>query len=457
MRPRPSSVRVRLTFWYSAALALIILAFSLGVFLFVRASLSRQLDRQLDSDFQAVAQALSEESSEISEAEGDNAFRIFELFRGAEVLFETPAFKRSGLRDFPEARAPAVRTVRVPSGARFRLKTAPVGTDLVLTIALDEGPVRGALGTLAAILLLALPAALALAGLGGYVIAGRLLRPVSVLASRAERVSAEDLSARVPVEDPGDEFGQLAGVINRMLSRLEESFERLRRFTADASHELRTPLTVIRSVGEVALQEDLDAAAYRDRIGSMLEDVERLTRLVDSLLTLTRADAGQVSLGRMPIDVDCLAERAVDDMRPLAEERNQVLTVAAGGRARILADEATVRLALVNLLDNAIKYTPESGAVAVRSYLRGGEAVVEVVDSGPGIPSGEGGRIFERFYRAEKGRPGGPGGAGLGLAIAKWAAEANGGRVEWESRESQGSTFRLVFPVDSKSDPTDNS
>jgi len=457
LRLRPSSVRIRLTLWYSAALALIILAFSLGVFLFVRASLSRQLIRQLDSDFQAVAQALSEESSEISEAEGDNAFRIFVLFRGGKVLFETPAFKRSGLPDSPAEPASGVRTVRVPSGARFRVKTAPAGAGLALTIALDESPVQGALGTLAAILLFALPAALALAGLGGYLMAGRLLRPVSVLASRAERISAEDLSARVPVEDPGDEFGHLAGVINRMLSRLEESFERLRRFTADASHELRTPLTVIRSVGEVALEEKLDAAAYRDRIGSMLEDVERLTRLVDSLLVLTRADSGGVSLSRTPMDAARLAARAVEDMRPLAEERDQALTVAADGPVPILADEATLRLALVNLLDNAIKYTPESGAVAVRIYLRGNEAVVEVADSGPGIPPRDGDRIFERFYRGERDRSGGPGGAGLGLAVAKWAAEANGARIEWATREGRGSTFRLVFPMDRKADQHENS
>ena len=455
MRHGPSSVRVRLTLWYSAALALIILAFSLGVFLFVRASLSRQLDRQLESDFKAVAQALSEESSEISEAESDNAFRTFELFRGGKVLFETPAFRRSGLADFPEAPAPGVRTVRVPSGARFRLMTAPAGADLVLTIALDEGALRSALGTLAAILLLAMPVALTLAGLGGYVIAGRLLRPVSVLASRAGRISAEDLSARVPVEDPGDEFGHLAAVINGMLSRLEESFERLRRFTADASHELRTPLTVIRSVGEVALAEDLDAASYRDRIGSMLEDVERLTRLVDSLLTLTRADSGWVPVAQDEIDAAGLAGRAVEDMRPLAEERGQALTVAADGPASIRADEATLRLALVNLLDNAVKYTPEAGAIAVRTYVRGGDVVIEVADSGPGISAADGERIFERFFRGERERSGGPQGAGLGLAIAKWAAEANGGRVEWESREGQGSTFRLVFPLDRNADQPD--
>jgi heavy metal sensor kinase len=451
-----SSVRVRLTLWYSLVLAVIILVFSLGVFFFVKAGLLRQLNRQLDSDFLAVSQVSSEEPNEVPEAENENSSRIFQLVKGGKVLFETPAFKRSGLPVLGEAAASGGRTVLSPSGARFRLRTAPVGPDLLLSVAVEEEPVRGALRTLAIILLLSLPAALALAGLGGYLMAGRLLRPVSIFAARAEKISAENLSARLPVENPDDEFGQLAGVVNRMLSRLEEAFERLRRFTADASHELRTPLTVIRSVGEVALQEDLDAAAYRDRIGSMLEDVSRLTRLVDSLLVLTRADSGFFSVERKEADAARLVERAVEDMRPLAEEKDLELTLVPGGRAPILADEATVRLALVNLLDNAIKYTPASGVVTVCWRVRGDDLLIEVADTGCGIPPGHGDRIFDRFYRLEKDRSGQSGGAGLGLAIAKWAAEANGGRIEWESREKQGSTFRLVFPMDRKADEPKN-
>ena len=447
MRLRPSSVRVRLTLGYSSALALVVLAFSIGVFFFVRASLFRQLGRQLDSDFQAVSQAVVEEPNELPEAEGEASSRIFELVRGGKLVFKTPAFKSSGLPDFERATMSFGRTVRSSSGGRFRVRTAPVAPDFVLTVAVEEEPVRTALRTLSVILLLSLPAALILAGIGGYLLAGRLLRPVSELAARAGKISAEDLSARLPVENPGDEFGQLAGVINGMLARLEESFDRLRRFTADASHELRTPLTVIRSVGEVALEEDLDAADYRDRIGSMLEDVNRLTRLVDSLLVLTRADAGSVALERRPTDAARLAERAAEDMRPLAEEKTQVMAVDSEGAVMILADEATLRLALVNLLDNAIKYTPESGAFDIRTCLRGGEAVIEVTDDGPGIRSEHGDRIFDRFYRVERARTGLAGGAGLGLAIAKWAVEANGGRIAWESREKRGTTFRLFFPA----------
>jgi heavy metal sensor kinase len=362
-----------------------------------------------------------------------------------DVLFETPAFRQSGLRVADPATPTPVRTVKSPAGTRFRLKTGPAGPGLVLTAAVSEEPVRGALRTLLVIFLLALPAGLMLAAFGGSVMAGRLLRPVDLMAARAEKISAESLSSRLPVEDPQDEFGRMASVINRMLSRLEEAFERLRRFTADASHELRTPLTVIQSVGEVALQENLDAAAYRDRIGSMLEEVGRLSRLVDSLLTLTRADAGALTMGRKEIDAARLAAQAVEDMRPLAEEKRQDLSLSADGPVLVRADEATLRLALVNLIDNAIKYTPPSGAIAVTVRIRGDETLVEVTDNGPGIPVEHADRIFDRFYRVDQSRTGQAAGTGLGLAIAKWAVEANGGRIELQSRDAGGSIFRLAL------------
>jgi len=324
---------------------------------------------------------------------------------------------------------------------------APVGADLLLTLAVDEEPLRNSLRTLIIILMLGLPVALGLAALGGFVMTGRLLHPVAVITDRAARITADSLSARLPVENPGDEFGRLAGVINVTLSRLEDAFDRLRRFTADASHELRKPLTVIRSVGEVALQEDLDAAAYRDRIGSMLEEVERLTRLVDSLLTLTRADSGPAALARREIDVTPVIRQAVEDMRVLAEEKEQTLVYGAEGPAICRVDEATLRLALVNLLDNAIKYRDRSGAVTVKSGRSGNACDIEIGDTGPGIASEHEARVFDRFYRVEKDRSGPAGGAGLGLSIAKWAVEANGGRIELDSREGRGSVFRIVLPA----------
>lgn len=446
MNLRPSSIRVRLTLWYSLALAGIVLVFSLVVFFFVKASLFGDLNARLENDFKSVSRTLLEEPDETPEIATETSVRMFQIVKAGMLFYQTPAFGKSGLPLFREPPAVGILPIRVPSGAGFRLKTGEVSPGTLLTVAADEGPAWSTLRRLTATLLLALPIALALAGFGGFMIAGRLLEPVAAITARAGKISAENLSTRLPVENPRDEFGRLAGVINVMLSRLEDSFDRMRRFTADASHELRTPLTVIRSVGEVALQEDLDVSAYRDRVGSMLEGVNRLTQLVESLLMLTRADSGQVSLGQTEIDLTRLVERTVEDMRALAEEKDQKLSLSLEETAVLQADEATVRLALVNLLDNAIKFTPPAGTITVRAGIQGDNFFTEVRDSGPGIPTEQRDRIFERFYRVEKERSSQAGGSGLGLSIAKWAVEANGGRIELVSGEKRGSTFRLVIP-----------
>lgn len=440
-------VRGRLTAWYTLALAVIIVLFSLGVFLFVKASLLRQLDKAVNDDFQEISRASIEDQGRLPDFETEGAAEYFQIVKEGELFYETPAYKKAGLPVFSAPTDDLVRSVRSPDRLRFRLRTGRIAPGLVLTIAEEEEPVRSVLRTLAAITLLTFPLSLALAALGGSFMARRLMTPVKTLTDRADTISADNLSARIPVGNAADEFGRLAAVINRMLSRLEQAFERLRRFTADASHQLRTPLTVIRSVGEVALQEDLDPAAYRDRIGSMLEEVDRLTRIIDHLLTLTRADEGSAALKMEAVDACGIVEHVVEDLRPLAEEKSQTLELVLDGPALIMADAATLRLAVANLLDNAVKYTPAGGRISVRLGPREDRAVIEVSDTGPGILAGHGDRIFDRFYRVDNDRGGSPAGAGLGLAIAKWAVEANGGRIEWESREGSGSTFRIVLPL----------
>jgi signal transduction histidine kinase len=237
-------------------------------------------------------------------------------------------------------------------------------------------------------------------------------------------------------------------VFNDMLARVHDSFEQLRRFTADASHELRTPLTAMRSVGEVALQKSLDPAAYRDVIGSMLEEVDRLTRLVESLLTLTRAESGRIPLAREVVDLGALAASVADYLRVLAEEKEQTLALVAAAQVNAECDPTILRQGLINLLHNAIKYTPDRGSIRVQvTKTLAGEAAIEVEDTGRGIPAVHQKQIFERFYRADQGRSRDSGGVGLGLAIARWAVEANGGRIELESEDDKGSLFRIVLPL----------
>ena len=446
MKLSPASVRLRLTIWYTLALALIVLAFSLAVFLFVKDRLFRQFDRGISQEFAALALEVAEDAGDFAELEPEGSFRLFEIFRGGSPVLRSASFRKAELPEAAAAPAAGILTVRSKNGERFRLLAGPVKSDRFLVVAQDEEPVWNTLHTLLAILYLALPVALFLAALGGYVLAGRLLAPVGAMARLAEKIGAESLSERLPVKNPDDEFGKLAAVFNQTLGRLQSSFERLQRFTADASHELRTPLAALQSVGEVALQENLDITAYRDRIGSMLEETSRLTSLVESLLVLTRADSGRLPMNRKPADIGVLVGKAVEDLRVLAEERNQNLTADLPGGIEIPVDADLVRQAVINVLDNALKFTPAGGVIAVVLKDRPGVVGIEVRDSGPGIPKADRDKIFERFYRVEKDRPRDAGGVGLGLAIAKWAVEANGGLIEVESREGRGSIFRIVLP-----------
>jgi heavy metal sensor kinase len=294
--------------------------------------------------------------------------------------------------------------------------------------------------------LLGFPIALVVAGLGGYALARRVLSPLQTMARRAERISAERLGERLPIENPQDELGDLARVFNDALARLELSFEQLRRFTADASHELRTPLTAIRTVGEVGLQRDGDTSHYRDVIGSMLEETGRLTRLVDSLLTISRAETGHVQLNRTSFALLDVAREASGLVEVLAEEKDQRLRVEGDTHAMVSADRVLLRQAIVNLIDNAVKYSPLGGAISVRVGQEANQAIVEVEDSGPGIAPEHRAHIFERFYRVDGGRSRESGGAGLGLAIVKWAIEAHAGQVSLVCGDG-GCTFGIRLPI----------
>jgi heavy metal sensor kinase len=422
---------------YGLAVGIALLLYAGVVYAFYRASLFEQLDRRLHDDYEAAEHAI--------ERTADGGLRWTAEPHDAEAgSDEAPWVEVSrpggpALLRRPEARAPAAPPVRT------RRYTHRLGDEeLVLVVGRSERVVRHELDELLLTFALALVPAVALAFLGGRILARRALAPVEAMTERARTLTAERLAERLPVENPRDELGRLAGVFNDMFSRLQSSFDELRRFTADASHELRTPLTAIRAVGEVGLGERRDEAGYRDVVGSMLEEVDRLARLVDGLLTLSRGDAGHVRLERRPVDVTSHVRDVAGHLGVLAEERKQTLTVESSGPVIVDADAVVLRQAVTNLVDNAIKYGPEGSRVTVAVSGRGDEATVAVTDQGQGIPAEHRERIFDRFYRVDPSRP--RGGAGLGLAIAKAAVEAHGGRVDVHSADGRGSTFRIVLP-----------
>jgi heavy metal sensor kinase len=299
---------------------------------------------------------------------------------------------------------------------------------------------------LGAVLAFGLPLAVALSAAGGYLIAHRSLSPMSQIAARARQITAESLGGRLPVPNPHDELGQLATVFNATLARLENSFAELRRFTADASHELRTPLTALRAVGEAALRPDAgDPKSLREALSSMLEETRRLSDLVDALLLLARADTSGVSPSLDQVDLTGLVNEVRETLLVLAEEKNQQIEIIAE-QLTIRADRELLRLALLNLVHNAIRYCAEGLMISLRVRRQEAHAVVEVIDRGPGIAPEHQQKIFERFYRVDKARSRASGGAGLGLAIARWAIERQGGHIELKSELGHGSLFRIVIP-----------
>lgn len=326
------------------------------------------------------------------------------------------------------------------------------GTPLLMRVAYSTAPLRLHVFEFLESLAFAMPLALFAAGLTGDRMARKAMNPLRDMARLTERITASSLSQRIPIENPNDEFGHMARVLNGLLERLEESFVKLKRFTSDVSHELRTPLASMRIVGEVGLQSRQNSAEYQDIIGSMLEEVTRLSSMVDTLLTIAHAESGEIKLQRSEFSLSSLVEETVLVVCVLAEEKAQSISLEGDSSVQVEADRSFLRMALTNLLDNAVKYSPAGGEIRVRWTLVANDgndpAMVElsVEDQGPGIPESERAHVFDRFYRIDEARSREAGGAGLGLAIAKWAIEAHGGTIDVRSKPTRGTILQVRIP-----------
>ena len=336
-------------------------------------------------------------------------------------------------------------------GDPVRVRALPIRRDGaivgVLEVGQSEDDVSDTLSTLLLAMGLAYPSILVVASLGGAFLAGLALSPVDKITRLARRLSAEDLGQRLDLSLPDDEVGRLARTFDEMIARLDDSFHRQRRFTSDASHELRTPLTIIKGQIDVALQRERDPESYRRVLQSVNEEVDRLIRLAGSLLMLTRADAGQIPLSVERVDVGSVVASSVDQVRPRAAQKGVDLRLDPGDSIAIAGDEDLLLQLVLNLLDNAIKYTRSGGQVFAGWNVDGDSVELRVQDTGIGIPSEHVPHVFERFYRVDKARSRDGGGVGLGLSIARWIAESHGGSVGVESTPETGSTFTCRLPA----------
>jgi heavy metal sensor kinase len=454
-------LRTRITLWYGAIIAVCLIAYGAAVGTSYTAHVEAELDRRVHEDVELAARSILLDrdgraswpggflDKEVDEEEGGGHWIEVWTTEGQRLL-ATGSTADPDLGRPEDVRRPVhrSRTEVLPSGP-LRVMTERVrvqGTPFLVRAALSESSARTQVRQLWLELIGLSLFVLALGGLGGYVLAREALGPLARMAEDARRITAAQLHERLPVERSSAELHQLGEAFNETLARLERSFEQLRCFSADASHELRTPLTALRTVGEVGLRSARTVEDYREVVGSMLEEVDRLARLADELLTMARAEAGEARLQVEPVDLRALVRDVAERLSVLAEERGQRLDALVDGEVMVQGDRLALRQALMNLVDNAIKYSPEGTRVVLESSHAGGQAFVSVKDEGPGIAPEHRERVFERFYRIDRSRSREMGGTGLGLSLVKWTAEAHGGRVDLECEEGRGCTFRLVLP-----------
>ena len=459
MQLLPKNVRTRLTLWFVLTLGIILLLYAGLSISLVFVNLRNNLDDQLQQDYEIVEdliQIMPDGSIHI-ESDDDPFFheRWFQIWsEKAKLLFQNPRFESASLPPVSKSEATSgglrFHSLELDNGVRIRILSGKINIEghwLFIRLIRSEEKLWKELNAYFRLMLVALPVAILIAGFGGYFLTKKLLAPVDEMAEKARKIGEENLKERLPVTNPDDELGNLARAFNEMLERIEKSFERLKQFTSDAAHELRTPLTAIRSIGEVGLQNYKDAKHYREVIGSMLEENIRLTRLVDNLLFLSRADSKTLKKHATRFNLISFVRETVEFIQALAEEKNQTIKIESKIEIKITADKTLLKQALLNLLDNAIKYSPPGSKITVKITFENGEAVIAVNDAGQGIPKEHIGKIFERFYRVDKGRSRELGGSGLGLAIARWAITAQGGRLSVESQVGKGSSFKIFMPL----------
>ena len=476
-----NSMRARLTLWYTGVLALILIIFAVSLYFYLARATRQRTDDALLDTANSFASSFNSELGDESHTGNDAAKEAAQGFRFRDqqiivfdsqrrmVLTSNPGGFPEGNDWFtlPAAKAPLDELTNSASRAGTSYKTFFTGHRAIRAVAILMPASRESYTLLIATPLqnqeqtlesareafsVAIPLALLIAGLGGYFLARKSLAPVVTMGEQAARIGASNLNERIPVPENNSELGRLARIFNDLLARLDESFAQQKRFMADASHELRTPVAVVCGESEVALsQPTREETEYRESLTIVNDEGQRLTRMVEDLFTLARADAGEYPLVVADFYLDESVNEYVRSVRSLALQKDlEILYEAPAKEIAFRGDEPLVRRMVLNLLHNAIKYTPEGGQVRVSVKKQQHHCEVVVSDTGPGIPAAAQPHVFDRFFRVDKARSRDESlngsGAGLGLSIAKWVAELHGGSIALDRSDSAGSTFIISLP-----------
>lgn len=461
------SLRVRVTAFYVGMLAIALLVFSLAVYFGAKTFLTRSLDRRLSNNAKSIVADYL-----VPLNQKDEAWLVEEMGESYPPGYSDPFVRVSQgsriLYQSGDMRDPFVSVSKLPLPSnprwlnRIRRETAPSGQRVVLytisyqppkgaVIFVETGspvePIRHVLNTLLLILSVTMPIILIAAAIGGYLMMARPLRPVVILTEQAERVGREALGERLPIIPTGDELERLSLALNRMIERLEAALAHNHRFSADASHELRTPLTIIRGELESLIELPSLPVPVMEGLGSVLEESARMVKIVNSLMTISRLDCGGEHIELVPVDLVEVVKVTLDHMSLLAEEKHISLRFTPGPAIYVAGDSMRLKQIVVNLVDNAIKYTGEGGDVSLSVTAEEKKAVLKVIDTGIGIPAASLPLVFDRFYRADQARSRESGGIGLGLSIVKAICTVHSGTASIESVEGKGTIVRIELPL----------
>ena len=447
------SIKFRLTVWYLIAILVLLVAFGTVAYFMLSKNLYRNLDEALRARVSELEGSIKVEDNQISFEEKFNDLVLLYDADGALLQRLGPNVRFPNIEEIVQQAlfgGSSFLTATTTEGQEVRLYAGPFNLDSRTRIAIIAGrltrEIRNVLSIFKVVIIYSTLAVLLLAGVGGMFLAKQTLQPVEHITDIAREIGEGDLSRRIDVRSD-DEMGRLATTLNWMISRLEEAFQKQRQFAADASHELRTPLAIIQAESSLALDRRRTQAEYKRSLELVSQEVNYMSGIIGKLLMLEREDSGTEPTNFQNVNVKDLITELSSDMEALAQEKNVAFSLGPMEDLTVKGDRLKLRQLFLNILDNAVRYTPGGGAVSSTLVRKNGSALVSISDTGTGIPAEDLPYIFDRFYRVDKARSRAEGGLGLGLAIASSIAKLHGGGIDVESQVGKGSTFHITLPL----------
>ncbi len=465
---RIKSVQFVLAFWYSVLLLVAFTLFGWSVYVYLEHLLASRLDQNLSEEVDWIAQIVDIERSRLNDRSSldslseDIEDRITDHFAASPrnyivmlttteggILYESDDRGELILSSVQlRTTERVVRTLHVPPEGMFRVASRRVDP-FVINVGYTEGATQAVLRNLVSIFGVLAPVVLFVAFSGGWLMAGMILRPIRQISSMANRITVQNLNERIPERKVDDELGTLITTMNGMISRLQASFEEMRQFSMNVAHELKTPLTIMKGESELALARSLSREEMQELITTYLEETVRMSHIIDDLLTLAKADAGQIAVQREPVQLDAIIRDLYEDAIVLAAPKAIAVELAKAESAVVAGDAARLRQLFRILLSNAVQYSDAGGYIRITCERKDNLVFASIEDTGIGIPPESLDKIFRRFYRVDQARTRVKGGSGLGLSLARWIAESHGGTITVISELGKGSKFTVQFPLHS--------